>query len=145
MMRDDEYVRHDAVGLADLVRRREVSAAELLEAAIARIEAHNPTLNAVVRTRYDAARREAAAVPPHAPLAGVPFLVKDLLATIAGEPTSGGNRALATVAMPRDSEMVRRYRAAGLVIAGRTNTPEFGLTPYTEPAVFGADPQSRGR
>jgi amidase len=64
--------------------------------------------------------------------------VKDLLATIAGEPTSSGNRALATVVMPHDSEMVRRYRAAGLLIAGRTNTPEFGLTPYTEPALFGA-------
>ncbi len=137
MIRADEYVRHDAVALAELVRRREVSAVELLDAAIARIDAHNPALNAVVRTRYAAARAEAAAVDPAAPLAGVPFLVKDLLATIAGEPTSGGNRALAAITMPHDSEMVRRYRAAGLVMAGRTNTPEFGLTPYTEPELFG--------
>jgi amidase len=137
MMRTDEYLRHDALGLADLVHRGEVSAVELLDVAIARIEAHNPALNAVVRTRYDAARAEATAVDRSAPLAGVPFLVKDLLATIAGEPTSGGNRALATLTMPHDSEMVRRYRAAGLVMVGRTNTPEFGLTPYTEPELFG--------
>jgi aspartyl-tRNA(Asn)/glutamyl-tRNA(Gln) amidotransferase subunit A len=138
MIRPDEYVRHDGLALAGLVRRREVSAIELLDAAIARIEAHNPTLNAVVRTRYDAARAEAAQVSTGAPFAGVPFLVKDLLAMIAGEPTGSGNRVLQAIAMPRDSELVRRYRTAGLVIVGRTNTPEFGLTPYTEPAVLGA-------
>ena len=138
MIRPDEYVRHDALALAGLVRRGEVSAAELLEAAIARIEAHNPALNAVVRKRYDAARAEASRVDLAAPLAGVPFLVKDLLATLAGEPTGNGNRVLATMPMPHDSELVRRWRAAGLVIAGRTNTPEFGLTPYTEPTLHGA-------
>jgi amidase len=137
MIQDDDYVRHDAVALATLVRQREVSASELLEAALARIERLNPALNAVVRTRHEAARAEAAAVDRSAPLAGVPFLVKDLLATIAGEPTSGGNHRLAQVAMPRDSEMVRRYRSAGLVMAGRTNTPEFGLTPYTESTLLG--------
>lgn len=137
MIRPDEYVRHDALALAGLVRRGEVSPAELLEAAIARIEAHNPALNAVVRKRYDAARAEAAQVDRAAPLAGVPFLVKDLLATLAGEPTGHGNRVLATMPMPHDSELVRRWRAAGLVIAGRTNTPEFGLTPYTEPLLHG--------
>jgi amidase len=134
----EDYVRHDGLALAALVRRREVSPAELLEAAIARIEAHDPALNAVVRRRYEQARVEAAAVDPEAPFAGVPFLVKDLIAAIAGEPTSHGNRLLAAIAMPHDSEMVRRYRAAGLVIVGRTNTPEFGLTPYTEPALHGA-------
>jgi amidase len=137
MIRVDEYVRHDGLALAGLVRRREVSALELLEAAIARIEAHNMTLNAVVRKRYEAARVQAAAIDTDAPFAGVPFLVKDLIAAIAGEPTSNGNRVLSAIAMPRDSELVRRYRAAGLVIVGRTNTPEFGLTPYTEPALFG--------
>jgi len=137
MIRVDEYVRHDGLALAGLVRRGEVSAVELLEAAIARIEAHNPTLNAVVRKRYEAARVEAAQVNTDAPFAGVPFLVKDLIATIAGEPTGHGNRVLSAIAMPRDSELVRRYRAAGLVMVGRTNTPEFGLTPYTEPVLFG--------
>ena len=137
MIRDDEYLRHDAVGLAALVRRREIRPVELLEAAIARIERHNPALNAVVRTRFEAARAETAAVDLDAPLAGVPFLVKDLLATIANEPTGAGNRVLATMPMPRDSEMVRRYRGAGLVMAARTSTPEFGLTPYTEAEVYG--------
>ncbi len=137
MIRLDEYTRYDGLGLAGLVKRRELSPIELLDAAIARIEAHNPALNAVVRTRYEQARVEAGQVNLDAPFAGVPFLLKDLLATIAGEPTGCGNRLLAAMPMPRDSEMVRRYRAAGLVIAGRTNTPEFGLTPYTEPALYG--------
>ena len=94
MIRPDEYVRHDALALAELVRRGDVSASELLESAIARIELHNPALNAVVRKRYDAARAEALAVDPAAPLAGVPFLVKDLLATLAGEPTGAAPGAL---------------------------------------------------
>ena len=94
MIRSDEYVRHDALALAELVRRGDVSASELLKSAIARIELHNPALNAVVRKRYDAARAEALAVDPAAPLAGVPFLVKDLLATLAGEPTGAAPRAL---------------------------------------------------
>ena len=132
-----DYVRHDGLGLAALVRSGEVSAAELLETAIARIEAHNPALNAVIRTRYDAARAQAARVDPTAPFAGVPFLLKDLIGTLQGEPTGNGNRALASLPMPRDSELVRRFQAAGVVIAGRSNTPEFGLTPYTEPLAFG--------
>ncbi len=132
-----EYTQHDGLGLAALVRRGELSAAELLETAIARIEAHNPALNAVVRKRYESARAEALGVDLAAPFAGVPFLLKDLLSTLAGEPTGSGTRLLATRPMPRDSELVRRFRAAGVVIAGRTNTPEFGLTPYTEPKCCG--------
>jgi amidase len=137
MISFEDYVRHDGLGLAALVRSGEVSPAELLEAAIARIEEHNPALNAVIRTRYDAARSEAAQIDPSAPFAGVPFLLKDLVATIGGEPTGNGSRLLKSLPMPRDSELVRRFRAAGVVIAGRSNTPEFGLTPYTEPAAFG--------
>ncbi len=132
-----DYVRHDGLGLAALVRAGEVSAAELLETAFARIEAHNPALNAVIRTRHDQARAEAARIDPAAPFAGVPFLLKDLIATLAGEPTAGGNRLLAELPMPRDSELVRRFRAAGVQIAGRTNTPEFGLAAHTEPVLFG--------
>ncbi len=132
-----EYTQHDGLGLAALVQRGELGAAELLEAAIARIEAHNPVLNAVIRTRFESARGEATQVDRAAPFAGVPFLLKDLLSTLAGEPTGYGNRLLATRPMPRDSELVRRFRAAGVVIAGRTNTPEFGLTPYTEPLSCG--------
>ncbi|SPE19956.1 Hydrolase [Burkholderiales bacterium] len=137
MISTEEYVRHDGLSLAALVRSGQVSCAELLQTAIARIEAHNPVLNAVIRKRYEQAQAEAAQVSKEAPLAGVPFLVKDLIATIAGEPTGSGNRLMAGISMPHDSEMVRRYRAAGLVIVGRTNTPEFGLTPYTEPTAFG--------
>jgi amidase len=139
MISAEDYVRHDGLALAQLVRSGDVSAAELLECAIARIEAHNPVLNAIIRKRYEAARSEAAQVSQAAPFAGVPFLVKDLIANLAGEPTASGNRLMSklAMAMPRDSEMVRRYRAAGLVMVGRTNTPEFGLTPYTEPAAFG--------
>lgn len=138
MISDTDYTAHDGLGLAALVRSGQVSAAELLDAAIARIERHNPALNAVIRTRYDAARVEAAQVDPQAPFAGVPFLLKDLSSTLAGEPTGSGNRVLAQVPMPRDSEMVRRLRAAGVSIAGRSNTPEFGLVPTTEPALYGA-------
>ena len=132
-----DYTRHDGLGLAALVRSGQVSADELLEAAFARIEAHNPTLNAVIRTRQAQARAEASRIDFEAPFAGVPFLLKDLIASLAGEPTASGNALLATLRMPRDSELVRRYRAAGVQIAGRTNTPEFGLTPYTEPVLFG--------
>ena len=132
-----DYTRHDGLGLAALVRSGQVSADELLETAFARIEAHNPALNAVIRTRQAQARAEAARIDFEAPFAGVPFLLKDLIASLAGEPTAGGNALLATLRMPRDSELVRRYRAAGVQIAGRTNTPEFGLTPYTEPVLFG--------
>ena len=137
-MTQDEYIRFDGLTLADLVQRREVSPLELLDAAIARIEQQNPTVNAVVHKRYEAARQEAATINLDAPFAGVPFLVKDLLANIAGEPTGSGNRLLAGIAMPRDSEHVSRWRATGLQILGRTNTPEFGLTPFTEPALYGA-------
>ncbi len=132
-----EYTRHDGLGLAALVRSGEVSAAELLETALARIDQHNPALNAVIRRRDDKVRAELPRIDPAAPFAGVPFLIKDLVASLAGEPTASGTRLLANVPMPRDSEMVRRFRAAGVQIAGRTNTPEFGLVPYTEPELFG--------
>ncbi len=133
MISEADYTAHDGLGLAALVRSGQVSADELLQTAAARIERLDPQLHALVRLRLDAARSEAARVDPGAPFAGVPFLVKDLLATFAGEPTGSGNRRLQTLPMPRDSEMIRRWRAAGLVMAGRTHTPEFGLTPFTEP------------
>ncbi|MBE0547201.1 MAG: amidase, partial [Rubrivivax sp.] len=89
-----EYTQHDGLGLAALVQRGELGAAELLETAIARIEAHDPGLNAVIRTRYESARAEATQIDRDAPFAGVPFLLKDLLSTLAGEPTGYGNRLL---------------------------------------------------
>ncbi len=132
----DDYERYDALGLAALVRAGEVQPAELLEAAIARIEARNPALNAVIVPMYEQARA-ALATLPDGPLRGVPMLLKDLLATVQGVPTGYGNRLLRHIGATHDSELVRRLRAAGVLLLGKTNTPEFGLTPYTEPETFG--------
>jgi amidase len=131
-----EYAQYDAVGLAELVARREVAPAELLEAALARAESVNPKINAIVRPLHDRARSRIAG-PLAGPFAGVPFLIKDLLADLAGEPTSAASRFLLDYRPAQDYELVRRYERAGLVIFGKTNTPEFGVTPYTEPRLFG--------
>jgi amidase len=132
-----DYADFDGLGLAELIRRGEVSASEVLEAAIARIEAVNPKLNAVVRPLFERARSQVSVGAGEGPLAGVPFLIKDLLAQLDGVPTGNGNRLWAGAAARGDSELVRRWQAAGLVIAGKTNTPEFGLTPYTESGASG--------
>jgi amidase len=127
-----EYERYDAVGLADLVRRRDVQAAELVSCAIDRIERRNPFLNAVVHKMYEAAFQAAESPLPASPLAGVPFLLKDLFAALAGEPLTYSSRLLADYAPTQDSELVLRYRRGGLIIVGKTNTSEFGLMPVTE-------------
>ncbi|RZL02819.1 MAG: amidase [Rubrivivax sp.] len=132
----DDYQAHDALALADLVARGLVTPGELLEAALARADAVNPALNAVVRRQDDAARARAAG-PLSGPFAGVPFLVKDLLQDTAGVPSSYGNRALAGQVAEEDSDVVRRWRGAGLVIFGQTNTPEFGAKNVTEPEQWG--------
>lgn len=131
-----EYAHYDATGLAELVARREVTPAELLEAAIARAEQVNPKINAIVRPLYERARARIGQLLV-GPFAGVPFLIKDLLADLAGEPTSAASRYFENYRPARDYELVRRYQAAGLVIFGKTNTPELGVTPYTEPRLFG--------
>lgn len=129
----------DAVGQAELVRRGEVSPLELVDAAIARIEARNPDINAVIHPRFEAARAEAAGDLPDGPFCGVPFLVKDAVASMAGEPAHAGMGFLRRhgYRAPRDSWLVERYRAAGFVILGRTNLPELALMPVTEPAAYG--------
>ena len=132
-----EYDQYDGLGLAELVRSKQVSPAELVEEAIQRIEQHNPKLNAVVYKMYDQARQAAKGHLPEGPFTGVPFLVKDLMSTIAGTPTGAGTRLLKDIPMPIDSELVKRFKAAGVVIVGKTNTPEFGLTPFTEPVSTG--------
>jgi amidase len=132
-----ELAWFDATALADLVRKREVSPHELLEAAAARIAALNPSLNAVVRTMFDEARRALDAGLPEGPLRGVPMVLKDLLATYGGVPQSSGSRFLADWVPPHDSELVKRYKRAGLVVVAKTNTPEFGILPTTEPHLFG--------
>ncbi|HYD44543.1 MAG TPA: amidase family protein, partial [Phenylobacterium sp.] len=135
-MTPEEYRKHDAVGLAALVARGEVTAAELLEAAIARMEAVNSQVNAVVQQYLDYARAVAGAAPGGA-LGGVPFLLKDLGALMEGTVTTSGSRLMAEVVQPADSAIVAAYKRAGLVIFGKTNTPEFGLMPVTEPEFFG--------
>ncbi|ACY12729.1 amidase [Haliangium ochraceum] len=146
-----EYTRYDGVGLGELVRAGEVQASELVEAAIAAIEAVDPQLNAVVHRFFDRARQAAQAAAqaplPKGPLAGVPVLAKDLLFLLEGLPMSAGSHAVHGFVAPRDSTLARRYRDAGMLILGRTNTPELGLSPVTEPALFGptANPWDLGR
>ena len=132
-----EYDRLDATDLAALVQRKEVSPSELVEAAIERVEARNPRLNAVVGRSYERARRQAGAELPAGPFRGVPFLLKDMLAVDGGTCTSNGSRFFQGYAPQRDSELVRRLKAAGLVIVGKTNTSEMGILPVTEPRLYG--------
>ena len=127
----------DAIAQADLVRRREVSAMELVDAAITRIERIDPQLNAVVTPLFDAAREVANQPLPPGPLSGVPFLVKDLGSAQAGVHQTNGSRAMRNYVPTVDSPLVTRYRDAGLVIVGRTSTPEFGNHSTTEPVLFG--------
>ncbi|MFH2103960.1 MAG: amidase family protein [Chloroflexota bacterium] len=132
-----EYGNYDGLGLAELVRKKKVTPAELVEEAIQRIEAHNPKLNAVINKLYDRARQTAKADLPAGPFEGVPFLMKDLLASLEGIPTSSGNRLWKDIPAKADSELARRWLQSGVIVIGKTNTPEFGLTPYTEPETFG--------
>ena len=132
-----EYDDYDALGLAELVRRRDVSARELVVTAIERIDTLNPQVNAVIHRLYDDALRTADGPLGDGPFAGVPFLLKDLLSWYAGAPVRSGSRLLENFVAPHDSELVRRYRKSGVIIVGKTNTPEFGLTPFTEPELFG--------
>jgi amidase len=130
-MRFAEYAEFDGLGLALCIRKGEVSAAEALEAAIERIERHNGVLNAVVYKAYDEARRVASGKLPDGPFAGVPFLIKDLGLRVKGWPRTSGSRFAEIAADGEDSELVKRYRATGAVLAGKTNTPEFGIPGVT--------------
>ncbi len=133
-----DYEAHDALGLADLVRRGKVTPEALLDAAIARVEARNPTINAVVLPLYDYARKAIAEGLPDGPLRGVPYLLKDLTASLAGVRTMRGSRFFAdTPPAAADSEHVRRLKQAGLVVFGRTSTCEFGLSLTCEPQLYG--------
>ncbi|HXJ81203.1 MAG TPA: amidase family protein [Candidatus Methylomirabilis sp.] len=133
-----DYERYDALGLAELVKRRQVTPAELLEAAIERVEARNPQVNAVVMKLYDFGRRAIAEGLPDGPFTGVPFLMKDLTASLAGVKMTRGSRFFADAPPPAaDSEHVKRLKQAGLVIFGRTNTCEVGLSLTCEPQLYG--------
>ncbi len=137
MRRFKEYDQYDGLGLAELVKQKEISAAELCEEAIFRIERVNPVLNAVVTPTYDLARQAVQANLPDGPFSGVPFLLKDFLADLAGVPQTMGSRSCKNYIPTRDSELVKRYKQAGLVILGKTNVPEFGLLGITEPELHG--------
>jgi amidase len=133
----DELARLDAVATAGLVRSGQVSAVEVTEAAIRRIEALNPTLNAVVTPMYEQALAAASQVASGMPLAGVPFLAKDLITEIEGVRFSEGSRFVHGTVSPYTSELVHRWRRAGLVVLGKTSTPEFGMMPACEPVLHG--------
>ena len=132
----DDTTWLDATAQADLVRSGQASPEELVDEAIARVEALNPQLDAVIRTRFDQAREEAGGALPDGPFRGVPFLLKDLGAVVAGEPTAFGIGPMASAAMPVSSFLAEHFRAAGFVVLGRTNVPEFGTTVTTEPKSF---------
>jgi amidase len=135
----DELLWLDATAQAQLVASGQVSPQELAEAAIRRIEAVDGEVNAVIHRRFDRALDEIEAGLPNGPFRGVPFLIKDLFCDSAGDPAHNGNRALrdAGWTAPGDSWLTTRFRKAGVAIVGRTNTPEFGLVPVTEPHAYG--------
>ena len=126
-----DYDRFDALGLAELIRVGDVKASEVVDEALSRIEARNTDLNAVVRLI------EPDLDVPDGPFAGVPFLIKDLYAHVKGVPTTNGSAFFADYVSDHDAEIVARYRRAGLVLIGKTNTPELGANASTEPRLFG--------
>ncbi|GAA3645202.1 amidase [Nocardioides ginsengisoli] len=128
----------DARALADLVHRGELRPVDLVEDAVARVEELNPTLNAVIIPDYERALEAARATDPALPFAGVPILLKDLCTEADGLRCCEGSAFLADHVSRGDQENVRRLRAAGFAILGKTNTPEFGMAPTTEPRLFGA-------
>ena len=134
----NEYGNYDALGLAELVNKGDVSAKELLDEAQARVERVNPQINAVIRPMPEQAAATLKAGTPDGAFSGVPFLIKDLLAAYAGVPLMNGSRFFRNYVPTTDSELVKRFKQAGVVTFGKTATPEFGITPITEPELTGA-------
>lgn len=130
------YEKYDATAMAELVKKKEIHPSELLETAISRAETLNPGLNIIIHKFYDRARKMALENLPDGPFAGVPFLLKDLLDHLAGEPVSMGSRGVRLVP-EYSSELVNRFLSSGVVPFGKTSTPELGLTITTEPKAFG--------
>ncbi len=138
MSLSEEYERRDGLGLAELVARREVHPSELLEEAIARAERVNKRLNAIVIPMYELARKHAKSdALPNGPFRGVPFLLKDIMAAYAGVPLTAGSKLYRGYVPEHHAEIVRRHEEAGLVIFGKTNTPELGILPVCEPELYG--------
>ncbi len=137
-MKFTENRQHDATSLAQLIKKKEVRPEDLLQIAISRAEEVNPKINAVVTKLYDLGKEQLKHIKPDAALAGVPYLIKDLGPQLRGTRYTCGSRILQDFVSPENSVVTNRMLSAGLVIFGKTNTPEFGLTPWTEPALFGA-------
>ena len=137
MAKLDEFAFMDATAQAELVHQRQVKPIELLDAAIERIERLNPSINAVITPMYAQARAAASGHIPEGPFTGVPFLVKDLWPSYAGVRLAKGSAFLRDYIADHDCELVIRLKRAGLITLGKTNTPEFGLLPTTEPRLFG--------
>jgi amidase len=135
----DDVLWMDATGQAELVVSGQINPKELVEAAISRIEKVDPIINAVIHRRFEKVLAEIDAGLPEGPFHGVPFLIKDLFADTAGDPAHNGNRALRDIGWTAqaDSWLNARFRQAGCAFLGRTNTPEFGLVPVTEPHAYG--------
>jgi amidase len=132
-----EYAQYDGVGLAELLRRKEVKSSELVGLALSAIEKINPEINAVIGLIIDNAGQVNEENLPRGPFQGVPFLIKDLVVHAAGIPSDSGSRLLENVVLDYDTELMARFKKAGLVTIGRTNTPEFGLNVTTEPVLHG--------
>ena len=139
-MSEHELTEMDATAQAELVRSGEASSAELVEAAVERAERLNPELNAIIHSFYDEAREQASGELPEGPFKGVPFLFKDIGAGLAGQPYHLGMQALKDAAfrLPMDTYLGARFRDAGFVTIGKTNVPELGILPTTEPRAYGA-------
>lgn len=133
----DEFRDFDGLGLAQLVRDNQVSPRELLDAAMARYEAINPTINAVICEFYDLACWSIDQGLPEGAFRGVPFLLKDTSAFLTGTPTTYGSRMFRDHIADHNSTLVNRYLKSGLVIFGKTNAPEMGLAGSTENAFYG--------
>jgi amidase len=147
MALSSEIAELDAIAQAELVRRRDVAPIDLVDAAIARIEKINPQINAVITPLFERARDAARGGVADGPFRGVPYLLKDLLALYEGAPLNAGSASMRGFVPDHDSELVARLKRAGLIIVGKTNTPEFGLLPTTEPRLFGPtrNPWDTGR
>lgn len=133
----DLFDNNDMTGLAEAIKSGDVSAKEVLEFSLDRLDERNPAVNAVISERREEARNEVSNGLPEGPLHGVPFVIKDLGLDVAGLPSTNGSRLFADAVAEKDSTLVERYREAGLVVIGKTNTPEFGKNASTEPALFG--------
>lgn len=129
---------NDATALAELVRSGKATPLELVDETIQRIEKLNPDINAVIHPMFDQAREAAQGELPDGPFKGVPYLLKDILAACEGVPLTSGSRMLKDFVPDHDSELVARLRRAGFIFVGKTNTPEFGFLPTTEPVLYGA-------